>query len=600
MGRGEFEMLKELVAYYDCLINQPDSGFVPEGYSKVCNVANKIVLSKEGKLKDILPNTYTEVIGKKEKNIGNDEIFPFRYSVSGISAETIECREKYIFGFEWDKETKKLHITKNSLSAFNKSKEKNIDFLRDLSSDVIDAYKAFLENWNPEKELNNPILKSLGKLYAGAKFIIVVEGSEGRTKAIHEDPLVKDKWEKYWQTRGVSSEKDAVIAQCSISGEMAPIARIHNKLTGIAGGNSTGSNLICFNESASCSYGKEQSFNSFVSTAVMEKYTKVFNYLSSSKSHNRVIDDMTFLFWTNTKDKEIQYLDDFLCELWDADEQIEETVNDISKGSINDVKKETDDNVEFCILGVKPNNSRLAIKFFEKDSFGSIMSRIKKHQEDMRICENDKQMTIRQILHELKSPKSEKDSISPDLSAKILIAILKNRPYPDYLLQTVVRRVKTDQDDDKKFFKSVNSRRARIIKAHLVRTGYYKGGEYMIESKNQTDAFRCGRLFAVLEKIQKVALHDINSTIKDKFFASACATPDLVFIRLVKLAQSHLAKMDKGQAIYYDKLLQEIMSEIVNFPTALSVQKQGDFILGYYQQKQNLFASNNKTEGEDE
>lgn len=121
----------------------------------------------------------------------------------------------------------------------------------------------------------------------------------------------------------------------------------------------------------------------------------------------------------------------------------------------------------------------------------------------------------------------------------------------------------------------------------------------MIDSKNQTDAFRCGRIFAVLERIQSKALGDVNTTIKDKFFASACATPDLVFTRLIKLAQPHLSKMDKGSAIYYDKLLQEIIAEIDVFPKALSLQKQGDFILGYYQQKQKLFETK-VTEGEDE
>ena len=111
----------------------------------------------------------------------------------------------------------------------------------------------------------------------------------------------------------------------------------------------------------------------------------------------------------------------------------------------------------------------------------------------------------------------------------------------------------------------------------------------MLDSTKQTTAFRCGRLFAVLEKIQKEALGDINATIKDKFFASACSTPNLVFTRLLKLAQPHLAKLENGKDIYYDKLLQDILTEIDEFPKAMSLQKQGDFILGYYQQKQKLY-----------
>ena len=592
-------MLKELVEYYDCVTNQPNTDFVPDGYSKVSNVAYKIVLTKEGKLKDILPNTYTENIGKKIVEKGYDEIFPFRYSVSGISAETIECREKYIFGLEWDKANEKFKTSKSSLSAFEKSKQKNSEFLNDLHSDVTNAYKLFLNNWQPEQELENSLLLTLGKAYGGAKFIIVIEGKESTEYALHKDDSVKEKWSDFWKNRALSTDNGAVMAQCSISGKYAPVARIHNNLTGISGGLATGVNLVCFKTSAFWSYGKEQSYNSSVSTDVMEKYTKAFNYLSSSKAHRRMIDDMTLLFWANTREKEAPYLEDFLCELWDADEELERMVKEASEGNVTDRTDNIDENIEFCVLGVKPNTSRLAIKIFEKDSFGNIMSRITKHQEDMRLGEDDNKITMWQITNELKSPKSKEDTVPPDLSAKLLTAILKNRPYPEYLLQTVVRRAKIDKDDEKTKFKAINSRRARIIKACLLRSKYYRGDEYMIDSKNQTDAFRCGRIFAVLERIQNKALGDVNTTIKDKFFASACATPDLVFTRLIKLAQPHLSKMDKGSAIYYDKLLQEIIAEIDVFPKALSLQKQGDFILGYYQQKQKLFETK-VAEGEDE
>ena len=95
-------MLRELVEYYECIIQQPDSDFVPDGFMKVPNVAYKIVLTQDGRLKDILPNTHIDTSGKKTKEVGYDEIFPFRYSVPGIAAETIECRGKYLFGLDWD------------------------------------------------------------------------------------------------------------------------------------------------------------------------------------------------------------------------------------------------------------------------------------------------------------------------------------------------------------------------------------------------------------------------------------------------------------------------------------------------------------------
>ena len=120
-------------------------------------------------------------------------------------------------------------------------------------------------------------------------------------------------------------------------------------------------------------------------------------------------------------------------------------------------------------------------------------------------------------------------------------------------------------------------------------------------NENSTDAaYNLGRLFAALEKAQQDALGgNINATIKDKFFSSACSTPNLVFPRLLKLAQTHIAKLGTGAAIYYDKLIQEILGKISGgFPRTLNTEKQGMFILGYYQQK-NKFYEKNTDKGEE-
>lgn len=583
-------MLRELTEYYDCLNARAACGsddVVPDGYSRVPNVACKIVLAKDGALKEILPNTHSVPAGNKSKDVGWDEVFPFRYSVPGISAETVECRGKYLFGMEWDKDAEGYVAVKNSLSAYRKNKQLNEEFLSGISSPVAEAYRNFLKRWDPEKELSNSVLLSVGKEFNSAKFIIVVEGEEARDHALHCDREVKRKWEEKWSRR-FEGQKDAVIGQCAVSGKTAPIARIHNNLTGITGGLATGVNLVCFKTSAFWSYGKQGSYNSSVSQEVMEKYTKAFNYLSSSKSHKRTLDDMTLLFWANTREREEIYLDEFIQALFESESNAETVAEGLTEGRAENWRAAIDEDTRFCVLGIKPNSSRLAVKIFERDSFGKIMENAERHQRDMRLSEGDKQLSVWAILETLKSP-HVKDPAPPDLSAKLLTAVLQGGRYPDYLLQTVVRRAKTDGDDKQKKFFGVNRSRMRIVKACLVRSKYYKGDEFMLESKTHDQAYQCGRLFAVLEKIQTDALGDINATIKDKFFSSACNTPNLVFPRLLKLAQPHLEKLDKGANIFYDKLLQEILGETEGFPKALSLPRQGDFLLGYYQQKQKLY-----------
>lgn len=605
-------MLRALSEYYDCLRRQKDSGLVPDGYSSV-GVNYNLVLNSCGTIKGILPYTKNVLYGKKIKDVPRDELFPFRNSVPGIAAEIIDHREKYLFGIEWDKRAEKLTMTKNSLLAFAKCKEKSISFFEGLSSPVIDAYKSFLQRWDPGSELENPFLTALGKKYGGAKFIVTSQDDPAAQRPLNRDPQVKEKWENDRRNRPVPA--DAVMGQCSVSGKFGPIARIHNNLTGVPGGLATGVNLVCLKSPAFWSYGRRESYNSSVSQETMEKYTRAFNYLTSVPDHKQVLGDMTLLFWAMTSGSEKPYLQAFQAgffslpaedpseaernERQTQEQALSSIFSQLAQGKEADWKEfGIEKDTEFYILGVKPNSSRLAVKIFEHNSFGTMMDRIELHHRDMQLSPADKQIPIWLIGKELKSPIASKDPLPPDLSAKIMQSILHGSPYPRFMLETAVRRAKTDRDDAAKKFYAVSRDRVRIIKACLTRMNLIKRGEFtMLNTQNTDGAYNCGRLFAVLEMVQRRAHPDLNATIKDKFFSSACSTPYLVFPRLMKLSQSHLGNLSKSSVIFYEKLIQEIVNNLGDFfPKALNMEKQGMFILGYYQQKEKLFG--NKNEGE--
>ena len=154
----------------------------------------------------------------------------------------------------------------------------------------------------------------------------------------------------------------------------------------------------------------------------------------------------------------------------------------------------------------------------------------------------------------------------------------------------MIRRVKTD--------KFINATRAGVIKAYLTRN---KKEEWKVslDRSNNNQAYLCGRLFAVLENIQNQAVGGgkLNSTIKDKYFASAAAKPASIFPTLIKLSQHHMKKLNDGSQIFHAKLVGEIMNMLENeFPKTLSLVEQGKFIIGYYQQVQDFFASKKPTE----
>lgn len=104
-----------------------------------------------------------------------------------------------------------------------------------------------------------------------------------------------------------------------------------------------------------------------------------------------------------------------------------------------------------------------------------------------------------------------------------------------------------------------------------------------LDTKRKDVAYLLGRLFAILERAQLDALGKVNSTIKDRFFSAASATPASVFPRLIRLSQHHIAKSEYG--FQSDRSIANIMEDIDLFPAHMNLQDQGLFAIAYYQQK---------------
>ena len=109
---------------------------------------------------------------------------------------------------------------------------------------------------------------------------------------------------------------------------------------------------------------------------------------------------------------------------------------------------------------------------------------------------------------------------------------------------------------------------------------------------NPTPAYRLGRLFATLERIQEQAQPGINATIRDRYYGAASTTPVAVFTTLLRLKNAHLKKLSEGLGAYFEKLIGEILEPLDpahGFPRQLSLPEQGQFALGYYHQRQAFF-----------
>ena len=583
-------LIKGLCDYYDILKERGD--VLPEGYSPV-SIKYKISLTDEGNIDEIVScQEEVENGGKKPKLIPKDVIMPKRTEKPGIDANVIEHRPLYIFGlnyndgrFDPDDKTNKARKSHADFVA------KNLEFIEGLDSPVINAYRKFLQNWAPEHELNNQCLFDLGKNYANSGYAFFLSGEP--EKLLHDDPQIKTKWNEEFTKRN-GTEEGAHIAQCAISGETAPIARIHSKIKGVAGGLATGSVLIGFNNSSENSYGNEQSFNSNVSEEVMTKYTEALNYLLKDRKHKIVLDDMTVVFWAMSKNEGYEgNIMDMLMgnQNEDSGTDTEEMIRDILKrgsalaiteNELNTKFVGLDPDTDFYIVGLKPNSSNTRSRVILRKRYGDILLNVARFQGDAQITEPLKLLPLYRIKKELVSPNSSSEKVNPALLSKLFEAIMYDSRFPASLLETLVRRVKTD--------KNVNEARAGLIKAYLNRNEKEEI-KLALDYENKNQAYLCGRLFAALERLQKNALGDINATIKDKYFSSAAAKPATVFPTLLTLAQAHLKKLDgEGSKVFYNKLIGQIIDNLEDeFPPTLPLADQGKFIIGYYQQTQEFF-----------
>lgn len=601
-------LIKALCDYADA---QDSRDALPKGYAKQ-DIHYRIQLSPDGEIigiNDARKETLVKGKNGKEKSVlkPSSIILPERTQKPGIESNYIEHRPLYIFGLNYNDG---VFTPNDNTNKARKSHEAfvnhELEFLEGLDSDICNAYRNFLLNWRPENECENPLLTGLGKDYKSAYF--------GFGFGVGEDTLENDEQYKA-KYNAIYSEKAAAAdngekAVCSILGERLPVARLHDKIK-FPGGQPSGCQFVCMNDNAYESYGKVQSFNSGVSETAMKKYTAMFNKLLADREHHTNISEMVLIYFAvkNNDSPECGLFSSFFFDTSDGntDGEKEQAINDrmkkVAQGVAPDAKGaaalEADPDSTFYIAGFTPNSSRICQKFICRDSFGNIIKNMLKHRQDMKINEkSDRKIYFSTIGKELISPKSTLEKPPPSLMADIMLAAFNGTRYPDGLLATVVNRIKVDSDEEKNHFIKINDVRAGIIKACLNRKYNKEVIKMSWDKDNKNPAYICGGLFAVLEKIQRDSVEgELNRTIKDAYFASACARPASVFPLLIKLAQNHMRKIEKPG--YLNSVVGELMDCLDGgFPSTLNLDDQGRFMVGYYQMNQKLYTSN-KTDRKD-
>lgn len=395
-----------------------------------------------------------------------------------------------------------------------------------------------------------------------------------------------------------TEEGDGSNAMCLITGDTLPVERLHTAIKGVWGAQTSGANIVSFNLDAFNSYGKSQGANAPVSKAAAFAYTTALNALLVRDSDQRVqIGDSSTVFWAQKPDTLEHELAALLGGGDNPDahtQQVKALFDAVHSGGFTGARGDN----AFYVLGLAPNAARISVRFWHAAPLHVIAERIAAWFDDLSLVRgpNDPEFPSLFRLLTAVALQSKADNIPPSLGGDLIRSIFTGAPYPTTWLNAAVQRCRAEQQ--------VTYMRAAAIKAYLNRSLTTSDSQPweiqpMLDIESPSTAYRLGRLFATLEKIQEEASPGLNATIRERYYGAASSTPVAVFTTLMRLKNHHLAKIQsKGRAVNFEKLLAEIMSGISDFPVHMNLPDQGRFAIGYYHQRQDFFTKRESAEAE--
>ncbi|EWY39808.1 CRISPR-associated protein Csd1 [Skermanella stibiiresistens SB22] len=614
-------MLAALNLHYDRLADRdaaPSYGYSTEG------IGFAIILQPDGSVSSV--RDLREPSGKKRLPLPVD--VPRSFKRPGVTprAYFLWDNTKFALGLGKDKTTGETARYPAHFAAFRELHEQA---LSGTDEPALLALLAFLQSWAPENlppdVFTDQVVAQVLDQNVAFSYAPDNASSPG-VRFLHQSSAARQIWQRQLAAATGAS------GTCLITGQQAPTVRLHPSIKGVWGAQSSGASLVSFNLDAFESYGKEQGDNSPVSEAAAFGYGTALNALLARASDNRVqVGDASVVFWVDASrcGEEAAKLAEAIAaerinppfegktaEDGDADhdpeEEAEEEEDDPSdeagdtyrlKDSLERISAGRPDRsitpdvvlgTRFFVLGLSPNVARVSVRFWHETTLGAFVRTFDQHWHDMRIepAAWKAQPSAQALLFET-ALQRKAENIPKLLGGELMRAILTGGRYPRLLLSATLQRIRADG--------KINGRRAAICKAWLARHTRFENEQAGIPEqednlvsldRDQTDpAYLMGRLFAVLESVQRAALGKVNASIRDRYFGAASATPASVFPLLLRGANHHLSVLRKksdagGLAVWFEREMGEIVDKLsMDLPRHLRLEDQGRFVVGYYHQR---------------
>ena len=472
-----------------------------------------------------------------------------------------------------------------------------------------------------KKHPDDPAISALSKFYGRTKeqrqadfekdslFATVMEGLKSNfsfrlqedTRLIAEKNELFDDMLEQW-------DDELPMGRCLVTGEYGPIVRTTTPTP--LPDNSPMAALVAFQvKSGYDSYGKSQAFNSPISVKAESAISAVLKKFLGKESKNKSrVGNRMYLYWgsKNSKtDHEVEEGLQLFMNLPDKNEedpdrnvnQVVKVLKGIYSGEIATTLSD-----RFHILGLAPNTGRIAVVFWQDSTLKDFAGKLLLHFDDMEIADYRKPdkrkpyFGVYSMISAVTLGGKPSDAL-PNLIDETVKSIMYGSQYPVQLLTGCIQRIRAELTD-----MPVSIQRAAILKACINRrtrnNNQHKQLEIMLDKTNDNAGYLCGRLTAVLEKIQE----DVHSgdSIRTRYMGAASATPATVFPAMLNLSLHHAEKLDPkeegGLRRWYEGLKQEIINKLPNgeFPAHLDLNDQGRFFVGYYQQRADFYTKKEK------
>ena len=368
---------------------------------------------------------------------------------------------------------------------------------------------------------------------------------------------------------------------CLASGELTEPISTTEKIKGVPGGLAVGTNLISFDKASFTSFGLQQGENASISAAAELKIRSALNNLiQRGLRQNKIV----HLHWT--REEEDPALFDLLEN---ANEQDVRYLLEAPRTGEPEPQHPLDAR-KYYAMSLSGNGGRIIVRDWLESTVPEVEQNVRQWFEDLAIArpEGDSvraNFKLGYLLHGLVRDKL--DELAPQIPTQLLYAALRGIALPLSALAAALRRQQIETDN------KTNPARLALIKACLVRQDRFnqrKEKNNMTKSLNtesKDPAYLCGRMFAIFDRLQYLALGSVNAGVVERFYASASTTPAIVMGRLfpqraIPLGQSQRRRCRKfAQGL----LNPSLPSWEITSPLTSTSKVRARFALGYYHQR---------------